>query len=84
MLTREYPPDVYGGAGVHVDFLTRELARLCDVDVHCMGAPRSGATAHSEDDPRLVGANPALRIFAADLEMAAGVGECDVTTWGMP
>ena len=84
MLTREYPPDVYGGAGVHVDFLTRELARLCDVDVHCMGAPRPGATAHSEDDPRLVGANPALRIFAADLEMAAGVGACDLVhshTW---
>ncbi len=84
MLTREYPPDVYGGAGVHVDFLTRELARLCDVDVHCMGAPRAGATAHSEQDPRLAGANPALRIFAADLEMAAGVGACDLVhshTW---
>ncbi len=42
MLTREYPPDVYGGAGVHVDFLTRELARLIDVDVHCLGAPAAG------------------------------------------
>jgi starch synthase len=84
MLTREYPPDVYGGAGVHVDFLTRELARLVDVDVHCLGAPRPGATAHSEDDPRLAGANPALRIFAADLEMAAGVADCTLVhshTW---
>ena len=84
MLTREYPPEVYGGAGVHVDFLTRELACLVDVDVHCLGAPRAGATAHSEDDPRLVGANPVLRIFAADLEMAAGVAGCDVVhshTW---
>ena len=72
---REYPPEVYGGAGVHVDFLTRELARLVDVEVHCIGAPRPGAIAHSEDDPRLVGANPVLRIFAADLEMAAGVGD---------
>ena len=34
LLTREYPPDVYGGAGVHVDFLVRELRRLVDVDVH--------------------------------------------------
>jgi starch synthase len=84
ILTREYPPDVYGGAGVHVDFLTRELRRLVDVDVHCLGEPRPGATAHSEDDPRLVGANPALRIFAADLAMAAGVAGDDVVhshTW---
>jgi starch synthase len=84
MLTREYPPDVYGGAGVHVDFLTRELRRLVDVEVHCMGAPRPGAIAHSEDDPRLTGANSVLRIFAADLEMAAGVADCTIVhshTW---
>jgi len=84
LCTREYPPEVYGGAGVHVDFLTRELARLVDVVVHCLGAPRPGATAHSEDDPRLAGANPVLRIFAADLEMAAGVGACALVhshTW---
>ena len=42
MLTREYPPHVYGGAGVHVDFLTRELRRLVDVEVHCLGDPRPG------------------------------------------
>ncbi len=84
LLTREYPPDVYGGAGVHVDFLTRELRRLIDVDVHCLGAPRPDATAYSEDDPRLALANPALRIFAADLAMAAGIGACDLAhshTW---
>jgi starch synthase len=84
LLTREYPPEVYGGAGVHVDFLVRELRRLVDVEVHCMGAPRDGATAHSEEDPRLVGANPALRILAADLEIAAQVGGCDIVhshTW---
>ena len=45
VLTREYPPDVYGGAGVHVDFLVRELRKLVDVDVQCMGEPREGATA---------------------------------------
>ena len=45
ILTREYPPDVYGGAGVHVDFLVRELLKLVEVDVHCMGDPRPGATA---------------------------------------
>jgi glycogen synthase len=37
-LTNEYPPNVYGGAGVHVDYLSRELARLMDVDVRCFGA----------------------------------------------
>jgi alpha-maltose-1-phosphate synthase len=84
ILTREYPPDVYGGAGVHVDFLVRELRKLIDVDVQCMGAPRAGATAHSEDDPRLVGVNAALRILSADLAMSAAVSTADVVhshTW---
>src|SRR3712207_3125738 len=74
VLTREFPPDVYGGAGVHVDFLVRELRELIDVDVHCMGAPREGATAHSEDDPRLAGANSVLRILSADLSMVGALG----------
>ncbi|HEU4948581.1 MAG TPA: glycogen synthase [Kribbella sp.] len=84
ILTREFPPDVYGGAGVHVDFLVRELRRLLTVDVHCMGEPRLGATAHSEDDPRLTGANSALRIFSADLAMTAGVSSAELVhshTW---
>jgi starch synthase len=37
LLTNEYPPHVYGGAGVHVEFLSRELARLMDVEVRCFG-----------------------------------------------
>jgi glycogen synthase len=37
LLTREYPPHVYGGAGVHVEYLTRELKRLVDVEVRCFG-----------------------------------------------
>ena len=84
VLTREYPPDVYGGAGVHVDFLVRELSRLIEVDVQCMGEPREGATAHSEDDPRLAGANSALRIFSTDLAMAAAVSRSELVhshTW---
>jgi starch synthase len=84
ILTREYPPDVYGGAGVHVDFLVRELVKLADVDVHCMGDPRPGATAHSEHDPMLAGANAALRTLAADLSMADRTGNCDIVhshTW---
>jgi len=37
ILTREYPPNVYGGAGVHVEYLARELARSIEVEVHCWG-----------------------------------------------
>jgi starch synthase len=84
ILTREFPPDVYGGAGVHVDFLVRELRKLIEVDVQCMGEPREGATAHSEDDPRLAGANAALRILSADLSMTAAVSQADLVhshTW---
>ena len=38
LLTREYPPDVYGGAGVHVEYLARELSQLEEVTVHAWGA----------------------------------------------
>ncbi len=37
LMTREYPPNVYGGAGVHVEYLSRELAKKIDVEVHCWG-----------------------------------------------
>src|SRR5271154_230013 len=43
LFTREYPPDVYGGAGVHVDYLSRELAREIEVEVHCWGPQHSDA-----------------------------------------
>ncbi len=83
VLTREFPPDVYGGAGVHVDFLVRELRRLIDVDVHCFGAAREGATAH-EPDPRLAGANAALQTLSVDLVMASALDGAQVVhshTW---
>src|SRR5512144_2123385 len=73
ILTREFPPDVYGGAGVHVDFLVRELRRLIDVDVQCMGEPREGATAHPEKEARLAGANSALQVLSTDLAMTAAL-----------
>lgn len=37
LLTNEYPPRIYGGAGIHVQYLARELAQLCDVEVRCFG-----------------------------------------------
>jgi len=40
-MTREYPPEVYGGAGVHVEYLSRELAKLIEVEVHCWGTQRA-------------------------------------------
>jgi alpha-maltose-1-phosphate synthase len=40
LITREYPPEVYGGAGVHVEYLSRELAKLIEVEVHCWGTQR--------------------------------------------
>ncbi|AQP46119.1 glycogen synthase [Tessaracoccus flavus] len=82
LLTREYPPSIYGGAGVHVAQLVPQLRKLIDVEVHCMGEPREGATAHAEDFP--AGANAALRVLGADLSMAAAVGDVDVVhshTW---
>ncbi len=82
LLTREYPPSIYGGAGVHVAQLVPQLRALIDVDVQCMGEPREGATAHAETYP--AGANAALRVFGADLAMTAAVPEVDLVhshTW---
>lgn len=82
-MTREYPPEVYGGAGVHVTELVAQLRRLCAVDVHCMGAPRPGVYAH-EPDPRLLGANQAVSTLSADLMMAdaaAGASVVHSHTW---
>src|SRR5579862_2449773 len=79
LLTREYPPDVYGGAGVHVEYLARELDALVDLTVHCFGderpAGRPRAVAHRPWD-RLAGRQPhaaALAALSVDLSMAAAV-----------
>ncbi|ORW86776.1 glycosyl transferase family 1 [Mycobacterium sp. IEC1808] len=83
MMTREYPPEVYGGAGVHVTELVAQLRRLCAVDVHCIGAPRPDAFAQ-QPDPRIHGANPALLTLSADLMMANAASAANVVhshTW---
>jgi alpha-maltose-1-phosphate synthase len=83
LLTREYPPEVYGGAGVHVTYLARELAPLVDLTVHCQGADRAGAVAHRPWD-HLAGANQALGVVSTDLSMAAAVGSAHLVhshTW---
>ena len=81
LLTREYPPEVYGGAGVHVEYLARSLAPLVELTVHCQGAPRDTAVAH-QPWPALQDA--ALKVFSADLSMADAVGGVDLVhshTW---
>jgi alpha-maltose-1-phosphate synthase len=83
MMTREYPPEVYGGAGVHVTELVAQLRRLCAVDVHCMGAPRPNAFVH-QPDPRLQGANAAMSTLSSDLMMANAASAASVVhshTW---
>ncbi len=85
LLTREYPPEVYGGAGVHVEYLARELRRLAEVRVHAFGGPRDepGVLGYP-DPPGLAGANAALRTLGVDLEMAAGCTGTDLVhshTW---
>ena len=80
LLTREYPPDVYGGAGVHVGALVPALRALVDVDVHCFGQPRLDARgvpvlavrAHPPVE-RLADANPALQTLGVDLAIVAGL-----------
>jgi alpha-maltose-1-phosphate synthase len=83
LLTREYPPEVYGGAGVHVTYLARELTPLVDVTVHCQGADRPDAVAHRPWD-QLASANAALQVVSTDLSMAAAAGSTQLVhshTW---
>ena len=83
VLTREYPPEVYGGAGVHVSHLVPELRTRCEVEVHCFGAPRPKAHAHAVA-PGLAGANPTLQTLSVDLAMADALGGVDLVhshTW---
>ncbi|RCG23974.1 glycogen synthase [Sphaerisporangium album] len=85
LLTREYPPEVYGGAGVHVEYLARELRNLADVRVRCFGAPRREPGVHAYPVPDgLAGANAALQVLGVDLEIAAACAGADLVhshTW---
>jgi alpha-maltose-1-phosphate synthase len=75
LLTREYPPEVYGGAGTHVEYLVRELRRLLAVGVYCWGSPREEPDVHAFkpwdqlSDPKPEAA--ALQAMSIDLAMAA-------------
>src|SRR5205085_1213989 len=83
LLTREYPPEVYGGAGVHVEYLARELSAHVDLTVHCQGADRPTAIAHRPWE-KLAGMNPALQTISTGLSMAGALDSIDVVhshTW---
>ena len=83
LFTREYPPDVYGGAGVHVAYLARELAGRVELTVHCEGGERPGALAY-QPAAELAGANQALRTMSVDLAMTAAATGTDLVhshTW---
>ncbi len=89
LCTREYPPEVYGGAGVHIEHLARALTQQVDVSVHCFGKERDDSLVGGAYQPweGLSGKGPhlaALQTFSVDLAMAAAVEGADVVhthTW---
>jgi starch synthase len=85
LLTREYPPDIYGGAGVHVTELVRSLRTAIEVQVRCFGGPRDEADTTGYRVPgELAGANPALGTLGVDLQFAQAAQGADLVhshTW---
>ena len=85
LLTKEYPPEIYGGAGVHVAELARVLRSRIDVEVRCFGADRAEPGVSAYRTPaELQDANAALATFGVDLQMAQDCGGTDLVhshTW---
>ena len=86
IVTKEWPPAVYGGAGVHVVQLTQALRKVSgiEVDVHCFGGPRSDGAFGYDTPAEFSSANPALQAIATDLAIANHLQNVDVIhshTW---
>ncbi|CAN2192770.1 RfaG Glycosyltransferase [Candidatus Nanopelagicaceae bacterium] len=86
IVTKEWPPAVYGGAGVHVVQLTEALRNVSsvEVDVHCFGGARTDGSHGYSTPAEFENANPALQAIATDLAIAQNLGEVDVIhshTW---
>ena len=86
IVTKEWPPAVYGGAGVHVVQLTEALRKLnnVEVDVHCFGGAREDGSFGYSTPAEFADANPALQAIATDLAIANNLGNVDVIhshTW---
>jgi starch synthase len=88
-VTKEFPPEIYGGAGVHVAELSRVLAQHVDLQVRAFGAPRDpgyhGATVTSYAVPEdLAGANAAVQTLGVDLRIVPDIAGADLVhshTW---
>ena len=85
IVTKEWPPQVYGGAGVHVVQLSQALRNQpnIEVDVHCFGGPRSDANGYSTPTG-FENSNAALQALATDLAIAENLNDVDVIhshTW---
>src|ERR1700729_1331083 len=87
LMTREYPPNVYGGAGVHVEYLARELGRKIEVEVHCWGKKQEDAgnlnVRGDEPPPEVTGDTKekfkaAVDAFALNLSTMKELGEIDL------
>ena len=85
LLTKEYPPEIYGGAGVHVAELVKALRTDIDVSVRCFGAPRDAVDTYAYDVPaELADSNATLATLGVDLQMAQDVQGADIVhshTW---
>lgn len=85
MITKEYPPEIYGGAGVHVAELVAALRQRIDVNVRAFGAPRDEAGTYAYRAPsELAGANAALQTLGTDLEIVSAISDADLVhshTW---
>ncbi len=85
IISKEYPPNIYGGAGVHVAELVRALRLQMDVRVHCFGEPRDDADTFAYDVPLdMSTANGALQTLAVDVAMAANLADAEIAhshTW---
>ncbi|CAN7352542.1 MULTISPECIES: glycogen synthase [Microbacterium] len=85
MITKEYPPEIYGGAGVHVAELVTALRQNIDVQVRAFGSPRDEAGTFSYQAPsELASANAALQTLGTDLEIVAAISDADLVhshTW---
>lgn len=91
-MTREYPPNVYGGAGVHVEYLSRELAKKIEVEVHCWGEQKfddgnlhvRGAEPWAELSRGSEKFETALQAMSLNLAQMSSLGQIDIVhthTW---
>ena len=83
LVTKEWEPHIYGGAGVHIKYLTKSLTKLIETQVHCFGEPRTDAIGYelSDSEKKL---NPALQALITDLAMAENLKSVDLVhshTW---